>query len=177
MSKTDDSDTVESLRGRVVSASEYQEVAGRSLRERQHHLTEVPQVIAAMEAEQPTVVWLQCSKGHRLMQVTLNPDHNWNPLVGPASDTPVSPEEQVARSADMFNRAGGVCSVNGCPEVVPKGVDTCDEHGSMVTDELDGMRHSFTCQTCGRKSVLRQERLLTLYAAALVQGRKKIRLD
>lgn len=113
-------------------------------------LLQIPSFKAALEAgyKKAPRFTLQCPSRHRLDEVTLTADGNGRPWLMSVSEAP-----------------GGVVTDSWVTEVEPHGPES-----------LSRIRPRLECRECGYVGVQKQERLLALYAVAVDNAKRSIRL-
>ena len=151
----------------------------------------VPQVaeaLAAIGGDTPHVV-IECHKGHPVIEVQLAEDYHGNLFVTEVSEPLRARREVVARGASPFDtearQRSSVCAEPGCPVILMDGMDTCEAHGSRVSNRVDGNRVQLVCKACTERSgtgkvrpiVVTQRTLLERYTVALATGIGYMRLN
>lgn len=165
----------------TIEGREYEQQATRARLDLEARLREAPAFLAAIESAEPPAVLLKCAQGHPLMRVQLFVGWRGDLSIAPVGDEHIEQDAQTATRADPLGHRGrAICGEPKCPKSVEPGMRTCEAHGSLVADEVEAMRTRYTCKQCGPKRgdiVLRQESLMKRYAAAVIQGKKVIRLE
>lgn len=133
-------------------------------------------------------VWMACPPGgrgrkgrHPILKVELAVDHNWHLyLTASEGHEETTEDQQRVRDTSWRNpRMQTVCSVSGCPTLIPAASAYCSEHDgsaergvATVSNDVQAGRVQVTCPTCSYSGIHRQSRLLVSFALAVTERRR-----
>lgn len=137
--------------------------------------------IVPVPYQEPPRAWLFCPRGHRILKVELNVDHNWHLSLDAApEDSEVPANEQRVHGARWSARKlQQVCAEPDCPALGSSLY--CNEHDSddvngTAINEVRESRLKVDCPNCPFVGVYRHSRLLALFAWTVANQRRAMRL-